>query len=251
MKGFLRNVFAVALLAALPQAHATTAQELTVEQQAKKAQVIVRARLGTPQGVKAGETSWTVYPLEILETVAGDAAALPQLEGKPALYTLAGLQDLPPLRSGQEAVFLLYTARFDSPLVGFNQGYYPLEGGRVRLGWAQKAAGAPATTPDTVGLDSAEVSSDTQELDPFRERLRTARGAYETPASGRCSAALGAHWGGRGSGWLAYALGTAAPGSADCGCNRRTWGTDSRRGAFFPGQVGGHFDSRLGIWSAV
>ncbi|MFC4638570.1 hypothetical protein [Deinococcus hohokamensis] len=123
-----------ALLLTSGPVSATTAPTLTLAQQAKKADLIVRATLGTPVTVKEGELTYLAYPLTILETVVGDAAQLPQQEGRPALLFLQGLQDLPALQSGQEVFALLYTRRLDSPLVGFNQGLYPVTAGAVSAG---------------------------------------------------------------------------------------------------------------------
>lgn len=189
---------ALALGAACPAAQATSAPPLTLMQQAKKAEVIVRATPGTPTRLKEGEVTWLVYPLTISETVAGDAASLPQLEGKPALYLLAGVEDLPELRPGQEAFLLLYSGRMDSPIVGFSQGVYPIENGRVtRLGETPEADLAPTTpggaapssaappagtaTPDQPAAATAPAPTDPNaiERDParFRDALRAARGA--------------------------------------------------------------------------
>lgn len=111
---------------------ATTAPDLTLQQQAKKADVIVRAVLGAATTVKEGDVTYTVIPLaEIKDAVAGDVARLPVHEGKPALFFLRGVDDLPTLGSGQEVFALLYAARADSPLVGFNQGLYPVVNGQV------------------------------------------------------------------------------------------------------------------------
>jgi len=143
---------ALTLLAALalsgaPFAGATTAPPLTLTQQAKKADVIVRASLGTAVSVQEGGVTWTVYPLTVTETIAGDPASLPQRDGKPALYLLTGVEGLPELRAGQEAFLLLYNRRLDSPVVGFTQGFYPIENGRVtRPGAATPATNASAGT---------------------------------------------------------------------------------------------------------
>ncbi|ACO45379.1 hypothetical protein DEDE109153_16545 [Deinococcus deserti] len=115
-------------------AAATTAPTLTLAQQAKKAEVIVRATLGAPVTVNDGEVTYIAYPLNITETVLGDAARLPQHEGRPALMFLQGLQDLPALKTGQEVIALLYARRLDSPLVGFNQGLYAVTDGKVNAG---------------------------------------------------------------------------------------------------------------------
>ena len=127
---------ALALAAALSAnlGSATSTVPLTLNEQAKRADVIVRATIGTPTNAKEGDVSYTVYPLSILETIAGDIKNLPQSCDKPALYFLQGTLDLPQIGSGQEAFLLLYTKKMDSGLVGFNQGFYPVNNGSVAVG---------------------------------------------------------------------------------------------------------------------
>lgn len=147
-----------AALLTLNPVQASTFTPLTLTQQAKKAQVIVRATVGAPTTTQTGSgptaVSWINYPLTITETIAGDVASLPVREGKPTLMFLAGLQDVPALNAGQDVFLLLYTGTQDSPLVGFNQGAYPVVSGRVTR-WNEAAtaavfgieAPAPTVTP--------------------------------------------------------------------------------------------------------
>lgn len=168
MRRALTLLAALALGAAPFTAGATTAPTLTLTQQARKAAVIVRATLGTSTRVTEGDVTWVVYPLTVAEAVVGDPATLPQREGKPALYVLAGLEGVPELRAGQEGFFLLYGGRMDSPLVGFSQGFYPIVNGKVTrpgatasdtastgtgtaTATAPSAAAGAATTPATAG----------------------------------------------------------------------------------------------------
>jgi len=165
VKRALTLLTAAVLGAGLLPARATTAPTLTLTQQAKKADVIVRATLGLAKSVKEGDVTWMVYPLTVTETVAGDTASLPQTEGKPALYVLAGLEDGPVLRTGQEAFFLLYARRLDSPIVGFTQGVYPIENGRVtRLGTS--AVADAGSTASTVATPGATVSGSSNTASP-------------------------------------------------------------------------------------
>lgn len=160
MRAVLRvlSVGILGLLAALPDVGATTVPTLTFVQQAKKADVIVRATLGTATTVTEGGVAYAVYPLTIAETLVGDAGSLPQSQGRPALYVMQGLADLPTLSAGQEVIALLYARRLDSPLVGFNQGLYVVTGGKV-------------TGPkDGAGKDITD-------LGPLRDAVRSARDA--------------------------------------------------------------------------
>ena len=145
-------------LMTVPGAGATTAPTLTFVQQAKKADVIVRATLGTATTVTEAGIAYAVYPLTVAETLAGDAGSLPQSQGRPALYVLQGLADLPTLSAGQEVVVLLYARRLDSPLVGFNQGLYPVTGGKV------------AGLKDSAGKDITDLGA-------LRDAIRAARAA--------------------------------------------------------------------------
>ena len=144
-------------LGLLTLASATSAPTLTLAQQAVKAQVVVRATLGTPASVQENGQNWTVYPITVAETVVGDAQGLPKYKNQPSVWVLSGIQDGPQLPSG-EAMLLLYTSRFDSPLVGFTQGVYSVSagaGGKVVNGLPEGTPGVikapppapPAPTP--------------------------------------------------------------------------------------------------------
>ncbi|ADY26350.1 hypothetical protein Deipr_1199 [Deinococcus proteolyticus MRP] len=134
------------LALSLGTVQAAVAPDLSLEQQARRAELIVRGSLGTPQTVIESSVTWRVYPLTLTETVAGDAGRLPRQAEQPALYVWSEAGDLPQWRTGQDAFFLLYTARLDSPLVGYNQGYYPVVDGKVELpGQSAPATQTPAT----------------------------------------------------------------------------------------------------------
>lgn len=176
----------------LPPAGAAGATALTLTQQAKKAEVIVRGTLGTSTRVKEGDVTWVVYPITVTETVAGDVATLPQTEGKPALYLLDGLEGLPQLRAGQEGFFLLYSRRFESPFVGFDQGVYPIENGQVTRLPGSEAAG-PGTTTVPQGTvptataapaaPAATVPTATTPSAPLSNRPGAPGGAPPTPTT--------------------------------------------------------------------
>nr|WP_256487908.1 hypothetical protein [Deinococcus sp. HSC-46F16] len=147
-------------------AQATTAPTLTLTQQARKAAIIVRATLGTSTRVTEGDVTWVVYPLTVGEAVVGDPAALPQREGKPALYVLAGLEGVPELRAGQEGFFLLYGGRMDSPLVGFSQGFYPIVNGQVTRPGAAAADTAATSSTATATAPAAATGTATTPTTP-------------------------------------------------------------------------------------
>lgn len=148
LAGALRGALLAGLLG-LGAAQATAAPTLSLEQQARKAEVIVRATLGPPAEVRDGDVTYVAYPLTVTETIAGDPASLPRQAGAPALLFLKGLADLPDLRAGQDVIALLYSARLDSPLVGFNQGLYPVVNGSLVPGVTLAAAPATPSAPGT------------------------------------------------------------------------------------------------------
>ncbi|ULH16946.1 hypothetical protein MF271_06920 [Deinococcus sp. KNUC1210] len=139
-------------LALLGSVRATTFSPLTLQQQAKKADVIVQATIGTPTTATEDGLTYAVYPLKVSTTLAGDPAQLPQVAGGPALYILANLDAAPVFQAGQEAVLLLYKGRLDCPLVGFNQGVYWLINGQIVT--AQAATGLPGTGQPVPGQPS-------------------------------------------------------------------------------------------------
>jgi hypothetical protein len=120
--------------------------------------VIVRASLGPAATVTEAGVTYTVYPLTVTETLTGDAGGLPQYQGRPALYVLQGLADVPALSAGQDVVALLYARRLDSPFVGFNQGLYPLTGTKV------------SGPKDSAGKDITDLGA-------LRDAIRAAREA--------------------------------------------------------------------------
>lgn len=155
-RGLGLGALTASLLLPVGQA-ATVAPTLPLDTQARRAELIVRGSLGAPQTVTEGHVSWRVYPLTLSETVVGDAGRLTSLAGEPALYVWAEADDLPSWRTGQDAFFLLYATRMDSPLVGYNQGYYPVIDGSVTLP-AGETASRPTTFTSAVPVQSPVAS---------------------------------------------------------------------------------------------
>ncbi|WP_425147122.1 hypothetical protein [Deinococcus sp.] len=159
----MKRPFLWLALLTLGGVQATSYSTLTLSEQAKKAEVIVQATIGTPTTAAEGSLNYTVYPLKVSATLAGDPAQLPQAGGVPALYILSGLDAAPAFQPGQEAVLLLYKGRLDSPLVGFNQGVYWIVNGQIVTGQllngpgqsgqlvAGNPNGAPPSSPPALG----------------------------------------------------------------------------------------------------
>lgn len=143
---FSRQLSLAALMGLLTLAGATSAPRLTLDQQAVKADLIVRATVEAPSSVQESGQTWTVYPLTVLETLAGDAQSLPLSKNKPSVWVLGGLQD-GPLLTGGEMLLLLYKSRYDSPLVGFNQGFYTVQGAGNSKVVLNLPEGTPGVTP--------------------------------------------------------------------------------------------------------
>lgn len=104
---------------------------LSLTQQAKKAEIILRLQIENPILSKEKTAHYLVYPIKIVETIVGKSSDLPQYKGKPALFFLNGLKDLPNLTQNQEVIALLYKDKLDSPIVGFNQGIYTIKNQKV------------------------------------------------------------------------------------------------------------------------
>ena len=174
-------------LAMASAAGASVAPTMTLPQQAQKAEVIVRGELGAPQTVTNGGVTWRAYPLTVTEVVSGDVNRLPQLEGQPTLYIWANAEGLPEWRTRQDAFFLLYTAQLDSPLVGFNQGYYAINAEQIKLadkditvdafrqqllearGEKTAPAATPEVTPTEPAVESTPAPTPTPETAPTTE----------------------------------------------------------------------------------
>jgi len=146
LKTLARAAVSLSLLSLSFAAQATTLVPLTLSQQIKKADLVLYVRiLGVVQENRTlGKETlpWQVYTLEVLESLVGDASALPQKDGKPTLSVLGGadltLEGAPALKAplnkdpGGEYILMLYKGSFDSPFVGFNQGVYPAVSGKVQ-----------------------------------------------------------------------------------------------------------------------
>ena len=125
-----RLLLVAALLGA--SASASFVPKLTLAQQAKKADLIVQARVTEVKQQEQDGQQWTVYALKVGETLSGNAADLPKLNGAPALWVLSALDGAPKFAVNDEAVLLLYKGLLDSPVVGVSQGVYPIQAGKVQ-----------------------------------------------------------------------------------------------------------------------
>ncbi|MFN3267479.1 MAG: hypothetical protein ACK41E_11650 [Deinococcales bacterium] len=130
----MKAVCAIFLFGFLAMALATTYPKLSLEVQLERAEVIVRANIKEVQRVERNKRPWTVYALESKEYWRGEGL-LPK-QGELPSFAIFGndkirLEGAPSFKVGEEWIFLLYTKNFDSPIVGFAQGAYRLEGTAV------------------------------------------------------------------------------------------------------------------------
>ncbi|MEY4530328.1 MAG: hypothetical protein RLZZ156_1049 [Deinococcota bacterium] len=113
---------------------ATTYPKLTLETQLERAEVIVRATIKEVKREERNKRPWIVYLLETKQYWRGEGL-LPKTAETPSFAIYGSdkirLEGAPSFKVGSEWIFLLYTKNFDSPIVGFNQGAYQLEGTTV------------------------------------------------------------------------------------------------------------------------
>jgi hypothetical protein len=119
---------------------ATVINALTLEQQVEKAQIIMHTLITTSEVQnRENNKTWTAYALEPKKFIRGSSAELIKLnianKQVPSLSIYGGaniqLEGAPSFKAGDELVLLMYTKAYDNPIVGFNQGAYRVNGGKV------------------------------------------------------------------------------------------------------------------------
>ena len=130
-------LFACLYLAGAPvPAGATTLQQLSLGEMTQKATAIVRAKVTGSIEVLRGTDVFTVYQLEMLETLKAPNGIRPADVAVPGGIA-GGLRQVVPgapvLRAGQEYVLFLWTSRSGlTQLMGMSQGLFTVE--RTRTG---------------------------------------------------------------------------------------------------------------------
>lgn len=113
---------------------ATTYPKLSLETQLERAEVIVRATIKEVKREDRNKRPWTVYLLDTKQYWRGEGL-LPKTSDTPSFAIYGNekirLEGAPNFKVGEEWILLLYTKNFDSPIVGFAQGVYQLEGTAV------------------------------------------------------------------------------------------------------------------------
>jgi hypothetical protein len=174
----LRGLVPMALLLSVialfvPQAGATTLEQLTLDEMALKSTAIVRARVtGSRAGTRSGNI-YTYFRLEVLDNWKGHAVtevAVPGGEADGIRQTAAGAPELKP---GQEYVLFLWTSRSGlTQVMGLSQGLFRLSGEGSGEAVAQRAATSELMlNPSGLPVEDRAVNMPLHEL---RTRVRQA-----------------------------------------------------------------------------
>jgi hypothetical protein len=130
-----RALLMLALMLCFGITQATTYPKLSLEAQTERAEVIVRATIRAVQPEERSKRPWRVYGLTVQQTWRGDANTLPKLQATPSFAVLGGeklrLEGAPSFKENEEWILFLYTKAYDSPIVGFNQGAYRIQGENI------------------------------------------------------------------------------------------------------------------------
>jgi hypothetical protein len=156
-------------------AQASSYKTVSLLEQLTKADSIVHATIASVRSEERNGKPWTVYNLTIKKSfkaeLAGSNFAILGGELNNKTYRLVGA---PSFKRDDEVFLFLYTKRFDSPIVGFNQGIYKVQGERV-----VDANGSQFP----LVVDGAQVASDTTTFSKFIERTLANPPTPVTPAT--------------------------------------------------------------------
>ena len=158
---------------------ATTLEQLTLEEMARKSTAIVRARVTGSHAAARGGDIYTYFGLQVLETWKGQTITEVAIPGGVANGIRQTVTGAPELKPGQEYVLFLWTSRSGlTQVMGLSQGIFKLSeegsgGGGVKV--AQRAPTSELML-DRAGLpvDDRAVRVHLQDL---RAQVRLALGA--------------------------------------------------------------------------
>jgi hypothetical protein len=107
-------------------AAAATLQQLNMDQMAKSATAIVRARVTGSSADFSGSTIYTHYKLQVSEVWKGNGATEVMLPGGVASGYRQSFPGVPALQTGSEYVLFLWTSQKTgmTQLLGFSQGLF-------------------------------------------------------------------------------------------------------------------------------
>jgi len=127
-------------LAAVTCAHATTLQQLSLDDMIQQSTGIVRAQVTGSSSALRGQNIYTYYHLQILETAKGAASPAREIDVAVPGGTLNGRRDMvpgaPALTTGSQYVVFLWTGRSGlTQIIGLSQGLFLAinEAGKIRL----------------------------------------------------------------------------------------------------------------------
>ena len=142
LTGFIQVTLALSVIA---HVGATTLEQLTLDDMARKSTEIVRARVtGSHTGMR-GTSIFTFFQLQILENWKGQTVTEVAIPGGVADGVRQAVSGAPELKTGQEYVLFLWTSRSGlTQVIGLSQGVFRLSeegsGGGSRASVAQRPA---------------------------------------------------------------------------------------------------------------
>jgi hypothetical protein len=172
----------VALLGMLSAAHASTLQELTMDEMIQQSTAIVRAKILGSHAVVRGRDIYTYYQLQVLENLKSVSAK--ELGLAVPGGTAAGLRQrvggAPELNAGGEYVIFLWTSRTGlTQIIGLSQGLF----GVMRNSAGKAVLVRPATTElvvDKSGRAIADRGINTS-LSDLRSKIQQLLGGGKQP----------------------------------------------------------------------
>ena len=158
------------MIVTLPVTHATTLQQLTLDDMTQKSTTIVRGSVRMTQGEIRGGSIYTHYTVQVVEQMKGIPASLidfvvPGGTVNGLHQTIAGA---PALVNGQEYLLFLWTSRGGlTTVIGLTQGVFISANGLVTR---------PAMTTSMIGSTGAVVSDPGMQmtLPDMRSRVKSA-----------------------------------------------------------------------------
>jgi hypothetical protein len=189
LTGFVLALGAVACFGS--RVWATTLEQLTLDDMARKSTAIVRAKVSGSHAEKRGADVYTCYKLQVVETwksssTASAASAEVAVPGGIADGIRQSVSGAPELKSGQEYVLFLWTSRSGlTQVVGLSQGVFKVSeegsgGGNAATVVQRPASSEPMLNRSGFPVDDHPVS---MRLDELRARVRSALAAAKLGTS--------------------------------------------------------------------
>jgi hypothetical protein len=171
----------LALTAGAVVVRATTLQQLTLPEMARKSTAIVRARVVSSHGALYGADVYTVYRLEVLEPWKGGVGpsevAVPGGVAQGIRQEVAGA---PTLRAGQEYVLFLWTSRSGwTQIIGLTQGLFTVQ----REGKSEPVVNRPPATELMLDASGRRVRDEALTMKLSELKAQVQRALRETVAA--------------------------------------------------------------------